>query len=426
MPGKNNPECRLGLYRSLHLHSCRLRRSTRVDTSPTVRDCLREVHPAKTVLEWAKIAATNRSYERPVQVCLMQTEAKFNLGVIEGFFGKPWDWAARLNSADFLSDWGYLFYIYAPKSEPFLRRRWREPMPLETMQRLSELSSRFQHRGVSFGVGLTPFEIYLDYDSRAKAALRSKVLQLNEVRGEMLCILFDDMRGDVADLPDIQANVVSDVCGWSNAKRFIVCPTYYSYDSRLTREFGPPPKTYLREFGRLIDPRVDIFWTGEKVISDGYTLQHLEEVATAIQRKPFIWDNHISNDSRIRTQQLFLDPSSGGWSLPTDLVAGLAINPMNQPYLSRIALCGYQHLLAQPSPPQFFPDLCRQLAGSPCAEWLLADFDLFQNAALNELDSDARHRLLNRYESEHTNPYAQEIAAWLRDEYAFDPQCLTT
>jgi hypothetical protein len=356
----------------------------------------------------------------------MPPEPKFNFGVIEGFFGKPWDWSARLSGADFLSDWGYRFYIYAPKADPFLRRRWREQMPVQAMQHLSELNSRCQHRGISLGIGLTPFEIYLDYDSGAKAALRSKVLQLNEVQADMLCILFDDMRGDVTDLPDIQAKVVSDVCGWSNAKGFIVCPTYYSYDSRLIREFGPPPKTYLRDFGRLIDPTVEIFWTGEKVISDGYTAQHLEEVADDMLRKPFIWDNHISNDSRIRTQQLFLDPSSGGWKLPTDLVAGLAINPMNQPYLSRIALCGYQHLLSQPSPQQFLPDLCRQLTGSPCAEWLLADFDLFQNAALKGLDTGTRRRLLDRYESEHANPYAQEIAAWLRDEYAFDPQCLTT
>jgi hypothetical protein len=123
---------------------------------------------------------------------------------------------------------------------------------------------------------------------------------------------------------------------------------------------------------------------------------------------------------------LFLDPSSGGWKLPIDLVAGLAINAMNQPYLSRIALCGYLHLLAQQSPQQFLPDVCRQLAGSPCAAWLLADFDLLQNAALKELDTDARRRLLDCYESEQASHYAQEIAAWLRDEYAFDPQCLTT
>jgi hyaluronoglucosaminidase len=214
----------------------------------------------------------------------MQTETVFNTGVIEGFFGKPWDWSARLSGVDFLSDWGYRFYIYAPKSDAFLRRRWREPMPVQTIQNLSALGSRCQEKRISLGIGLTPFEIYLDYDTGAKAALRSKVLQLNDVRAEILCILFDDMRGDVADLPDIQARVVSDVCGWSNAERFIVCPTYYSYDSLLTREFGPPPKTYLRDFGRLIEPKIDIFWTGQKVISDGYTAQHLEEVAPDSQR----------------------------------------------------------------------------------------------------------------------------------------------
>jgi hyaluronoglucosaminidase len=356
----------------------------------------------------------------------MQTKNKFNIGIIEGFFGKPWDWSARLSGADFLSDCGYRFYIYAPKSDAFLRRRWREPMPAQTMRNLSELGSRCLEQRIALGIGLTPFEIYMDYDKGAKAALRSKVLQLNEVQAEILCVLFDDMRGDVADLPGIQAQVVTDVCGWSNAKRFIVCPTYYSYDPLLTREFGPPPKTYLRDFGRLIDPGIDIFWTGQKVISDGYTAHHLEEVANDIQRKPFIWDNHISNDSRVRTKQLFLDPSFGSWKLPIDLVAGLAINPMNQPHLSRIALCGYQHLLTQPSPHDFFPDVCRQLAGSPCAEWLLTDFDAFRHAAVVELRAEARRRLLNRYESEKASPYAQEIAAWLRDEYAFDPQCLTT
>lgn len=75
----------------------------------------------------------------------------------------------------------------------------------------------------------------------------------------MLCILFDDMRGDVDKLPALQVNVISDVCAWSNAKRFIVCPTYYSYDSRLAREFGPPPKTYLRDLGRMLDSRIDVF-----------------------------------------------------------------------------------------------------------------------------------------------------------------------
>ena len=349
-----------------------------------------------------------------------------NVGVIEGFFGKPWDWSARRSGIDFLRNYGYQFYIYAPKADPFLRRRWREPMPAETLQQLSDLSSLCRKENIAFGIGLTPFEIYLNYNADAKMALRSKVVQLNEIHADMLCILFDDMRGDVDELPALQVRVISDVCAWSNAKRFIVCPTYYSYDSRLAREFGPPPKQYLRDLGRMLDLKIGVFWTGENIISQGYSAQHIAEVAGQIRRKPFIWDNHSSNDSRIRTNHLFVDPSSNAWELPAAAVAGFAINPMNQPHLSRIALCGYKQLLADPSQQVLLSNLCRPVAGASFAERLAADRDLFQVLGLEQMDAATRERLLGAYEAMKTNPYAQEVSAWLRGEYVFDPQCLTT
>jgi hypothetical protein len=76
------------------------------------------------------------------------SDTPIKAGVIEGFFGKPWDWPGRLSSAGFLRDCGYQFYIYAPKADPFLRRRWREPLPAETLQHLRELSEscRALHR----------------------------------------------------------------------------------------------------------------------------------------------------------------------------------------------------------------------------------------------------------------------------------------
>jgi hyaluronoglucosaminidase len=359
----------------------------------------------------------------------VQTDGKIKAGVIEGFFGKPWDWSARLSSIDFLRDYGYQFYIYAPKADPFLRRRWRERMPTETLEQLSQLSSRCRDRGISLGLGLTPFEIYLNYDTKAQVSLRSKLLQINEIGLDVLCILFDDMRGDINELPELQARVISDVCSWSSAQRFIVCPTYYSYDSRLVREFGPPPRGYLRDLGRFIDPEIDIFWTGEKIISDGYSARHLADVASELGRKPFIWDNHISNDSKVRTNYLFLDPSASVWELPTDLVAGLAINPMNQPHLSRIALCGYQRLLRPRGGrgrEQIMPESCRSLLEPSLAARLIADSALLQQAGLSQIGDDTRRRLIALYDEEGSNPYAQDVAAWLRGDYEFDPQCLTT
>jgi hyaluronoglucosaminidase len=355
----------------------------------------------------------------------MRTELNIRAGVIEGFFGNSWGWPARLSAIDFLRDFAYGFYIYAPKGEAYLRRRWREPMPEETLGHLKELGARCRDGGIDFGIGLTPFEIYLGYDDSARECLREKVLQLNETGADTLAILFDDMRGDVEGIADIQARVIDEVSSWSRARRFMVCPTYYSYDPRLTREFGAPPKSYLKDLGRLIDPRIECFWTGEKIISHGYSSEHLAEVAADIGRKPFIWDNHIANDSKIRTNHLYLDP--GPWSLAVEGAAGLAVNPMNEPHLSRIALRGYRHLLTVgPGLKQALPGICRELCGPRVAELLLEDMDALQNEGLSRLDADRRRRMLDRYEAEPENPYAQEVAAFLRGEYVFDPLCLTS
>jgi hypothetical protein len=348
-------------------------------------------------------------------------------GVIEGFFGKPWGWPARLGGVDFLREAGFDFYIYAPKGDPYLRRKWREPMPRHTLEQLAALGARCRTRGIDFGIGLTPFEIYLGYDAPARECLRAKVQELNETGADTLAVLFDDMRGDVAGIAEQQARVIAEITGWSNARRFLMCPTYYSYDARLTREFGAPPQAYLRDLGRLLDPRIDCFWTGEKIISHGYSAQHLRGVAAALGRKPFIWDNHIANDAKTRSNHLYLDPSADSWSLAAEAAAGLAINPMNQPYLSRIALCGYRHLLtAGADARSALPGICRELAGPRLAELICEDAGLLQNEGLSRLDAATRGRLLDRYEREAGNPFAEEIAAFLRGEYQFDPECLTS
>jgi hypothetical protein len=100
---------------------------------------------------------------------------------------------------------------------------------------------------------------------------------------------------------------------------------------------------------------------------------------------------------------------------------------MNQPYLSRISLCRYRHLLTGlPSRRHVLPDGCRWPLESSFVEQLLADGDLLHNTGLDQFDIDTRRRLLDWYSTRKSNPNAQEIAAWLRGEYLFDPQCLTT
>jgi hypothetical protein len=349
-------------------------------------------------------------------------------GVIEGFFGKTWPDAERLASAQFLRAYGFDFYIYAPKADRYLRRAWATPKPQQEIEQLASLSARYRDNGLRFGIGLTPFEMQLDYGSTARAALRRKVAQLDQAGIDMLCILFDDMRGDVPRLADLQARVIADITAWSAAKAFVVCPTYYSDDPVLERVFGQAPPAYLENFGRNLDPVIDVFWTGEHICSAGYSGAHLNHVAERLGRKPFIWDNNIANDGKVRCSHLYLDPKSMGWSLDPHRTAGIAINPMNQPSLSRLALANYASLLSNEGTPlreTSFESHVHSICGQPLAAAILEDLDLLQNRGLAGIDDAARAVLIEKYRKFEPDGCALEISAWLKDEYRFDPSCLT-
>jgi hyaluronoglucosaminidase len=348
------------------------------------------------------------------------------LGVIEGFFGRPWGNAAQLADAPFLRARGYEFYIYAPKADRYLRRQWRAPIPAAQLAQLAALCAGYRQCGLKFGIGLTPFELHHDYSGAVREDLRNKVRQLNSIGIDILCVLFDDMHGAVPQLAQLQGRVVLDVSGWTTAQSLMFCPTYYSDDPMLARVFGPPPVRYLEELGAALDPAVNIFWTGERVCSAGYPDRHLEQVAERLGRKPFIWDNHIANDGRERCAHVFLDIGATGWSLPRDRVAGLVINPMNQPALSRLPLAALAaRFLGTPTGSQMgFEALARSLYGDALGAELTAACDLFQKHGITALDESERQSLIEkfcRYEPERP---ATEVVSWLRGEYEFDPQCL--
>ena len=350
-------------------------------------------------------------------------------GVIEGFFGTPWGWPQRQDCVEFLRQPGFEFYIYAPKSDPYLRRRRREPIPAEIEDWLSRLSRHCGENGVSFGVGLSPFEIYREYGSDAKRDLRNKVRQIDRIGTDVLCILFDDMRGDIDGLAELQAQIISDIASWTRTPELIFCPTYYSFDPVLERVFGPQPKNYLLDISRMVDPGIGFFWTGERICSDSYSAQHLIDVESIIGRKPVIWDNNITNDSRLRSKFLFMTPDAGSWSLPQGLAAGLAINPMNQPYLSFLALCGYAKLLGLEGKRQGVcggpARDCFEACGPELRTRLREDLRMFQVSGWDGMGEGARLAMIERYSSFAPNPYALDIVAWLRGDHAFDPACLT-
>jgi len=349
------------------------------------------------------------------------------LGIIEGFYGRPWSWAERAETAAFLAPHGYRFYIYAPKNDAFLRERWQEDHPREEAQHLRMFAARCRELGVSFGVGLSPFEIYRDFGRDARAAMMRKLSFLKELGVEELAILFDDMKGDVPGLAEKQVEILHWIAERATAKRLIACPTYYSDDPILDRVFGKRPENYLNEFGARLDPGIDVFWTGEEVCAREFTPGHLERVCNLLGRKPLLWDNYPVNDGKRMSRYLHLQAFTGRPASIADFIAGHAINPALQPVLSRIPALtltdSYQKGDAYEYGRAF--DIAAAVAvGDKLARTLKGDLLQLQETGLDHL-GDAKARLRCRYAG-YDHPAAREVIAWLDGAYSFEPAVATS
>jgi hypothetical protein len=340
------------------------------------------------------------------------------LGIVEGYFGKPWRHPERKHVIAALRPVGYSFFHYAPKADAFLRRRWREAHPDAAFAELADLAAHCRSLGVRFGVGLSPYELFRDFSGAAKADFLGKVRALDGLGLDDLAILFDDMRGDAPELAARQADIVHAAMVQTRATRIVMCPTYYSDDRILDVVFGARPGHYLEELGRRLDPRVGVYWTGAEICAREFSPGHLAGVAEALQRKPLLWDNYPVNDGPRMSRFLHLRGFTGRAAAIGSFVAAHAVNPALQPHLSLIPAMtlaasyregqDYCYMRA-------FREAARALAGPELARMLEADLLALQDRGVDHLGTDAQH-LRARYAAV-DHPMAAEIIRWLDGGY---------
>jgi hyaluronoglucosaminidase len=336
------------------------------------------------------------------------------LGLIEGFFGRPWSWAERGEAVRFLAPHGYRFYLYAPKADPYLRRRWEEPHPEAELAELAAFRDLCRAEGVRFGIGLSPFELHLHPDRGWREKLAAKLASLASLKPDDLAILFDDMRGDVPDLAERQAAIVHFAAERSGADRILCCPSYYSDDRILDMAFGERPPFYLEQMGRLLDPAVGIFWTGPEVCAREFTPGHLSRVSEQLRRKPFLWDNYPVNDGPRMSQHLHLRGFAGRPASIAGHIAAHGINPASQPLLSRIPALTLAESYAKGETYDYgaaFERAAGAVLGEALAERVTRDLITLQDRGLDRL-AERRATLRERYAG-FDHPAAREIVLWL-------------
>jgi hypothetical protein len=267
------------------------------------------------------------------------TSLPVDLGIVEGYYGRPWTWAERSRVASLLAPHGYRFFLHAPKAATALRRRWREPMTADELAPMAEFARHCRALGLRFGVGLSPSEFDASAGHDDWARLAARIATLDDAVGlDALALLFDDIRGDDPTLADRQADIVAFVADRTKARHLYACPSYYSDDPVLDRVFGTRPPDYLVRLGRRVDPAVGLFWTGEEVCSREIGAAHLRRVAELLGRAPVLWDNYPVNDGQRMSQYLHVRGFTGRPSANAPLLAGHAVNPALQPTLGCIPL----------------------------------------------------------------------------------------
>lgn len=342
-----------------------------------------------------------------------------NLSIIEGFYGCSWSFSERQRLIKNMKSSGFSRYCYAPKSDRYLRKNWQQSWPSETFTALKHLSEQAKEHSVAFELGLSPFNLVDHWNESSRVALKTKIDEINILAPVGLNILFDDMSSCHAALGEVQAEISDFISQHSHAENFIVCPSYYSFDPILEEVFGPMPLNYLDDLGCKLDAAFDVFWTGDKVISDSYQESSIARAEHLLQRKPIIWDNSLANDGKKTSPYLKFSPMKIRQSEIPSNVAGIYFNPMNQLAVAECVLSSFSA--------QGFVDFEQLLATSTesLSRLLVTYKDLFANQSVRELSSARKSKIIGELQPFLEQPLAKNIADWLAGMYKFDPGCLT-
>ena len=269
-------------------------------------------------------------------------------GIVEGFYGRPWTEAERRMMLQFLGDHGMNLYVYAPKDDPYHREKWREPYPLQEMLALKRLAAEAQTAGVELVFAVSP-----GLDQRfsgwagevdEKAMLR-KLEAVHAMGIERFAIFFDDIEHKDGRAQALFVNRLNEelLARHLTEKPLLVVPTEYFLQDMETAGVANP---YTREFAAQLDDDIVVLFTGEGVVPEGISAEDMSEVERLYGRPLGIWWNYPVTD--YLPGKLALGPVQGLDEAVAERAPVFLMNPMERPYLSRIALATGAEWLSSP------------------------------------------------------------------------------
>ena len=263
------------------------------------------------------------------------------IGVIEGFYGPPWSWDARLEVAAWCAARGMRDYVYAPKDDPKHRHDWREPYDADELAGFE----RFATDGaLALGFAISP-GLSIDCDADAdRAALAAKVDQVVAVGAQRVVLALDDIPFGGGPQGEAHAQLTTWLRDHLDGRASLsLIPTEY---------VGTRSTPHLDALAAGVPEDVPIGWTGRAVVNDSITVADARARADALGgRPPLLWDNYPVNDA-VMGDRLFVGPLRGREPGLVDACAGYLANPMEQARASTLPLASIAALLRGDDPQQ--------------------------------------------------------------------------
>ncbi|MGS5018091.1 beta-N-acetylglucosaminidase domain-containing protein [Paenibacillus sp. JJ1683] len=294
-------------------------------------------------------------------------------GIIEGFYGKPWSFADRLDAVHFMAAHRMNTFMYAPKDDPYHRELWREPYPEEMFAQIRELKEACERHEIDFHYCISPgndlnfgsAEDFLKLTEKLAAMITIGVRHFSVLMDDIDYVLKGENRHLLGRSGHAHVFLTNKVHTWLAERlpefTLTVCPSeYWSYwDTE-----------YKKDFRERLHPDIKVFWTGYFVFAPQIGRQHAADNHAFYGHELWLWDNIPVNDCD--HDRLFLDPLRGRYSrLPARGHTGMVANPMNQWECSKVTLITMSHYMWNSE--RYMPGLSwewavRELAGEHADE----------------------------------------------------------
>ncbi len=298
--------------------------------------------------------------------------ATLGFGVIEGFYGRPWPHASRLDMLRELAELELDTYLYAPKNDPQHRSAWFRPLGVEDRRRLAEVVDAARARGVRFVYGLAPERILggagnvrsrswrrrdRDRDGLADEPfqrLAERLTELFELGLRDFVLAFDDTWATfVPALATFERGLLHArvahralalLRGRDRDTRVFLVPAIYH---RRVEEMPRGARAYLRGLAAL-GAEIPIAWTGPNIFSRRIEPGDVARLERETGLPIWIWSNAIANDwlplstgeplgLAAREKLSFGPPECLAPGL-VDRTRGVLLNAAREPELTKVSL----------------------------------------------------------------------------------------